>query len=141
MKTILFLLLLGMSVFVKADTTDYWHVYLNDSLVARYNNSEKGCLFLNNDELDSSTVIKIRYYTCAHSSNTINRIALLDSTGNVFIINNSIGTGEPVIFSFKDYNGHVVENGMTIFNVVLMHSNLKFVRGNTILFQIAITDY
>lgn len=66
----LILLTLLISIFssrAKCDTIDYWHVYLNDSLIAEFNaNSADKTIRLNRKELSSDDNLVVRYGTCMH---------------------------------------------------------------------------
>ena len=65
MKQILILLsFIAISLVGYSDTLDYYHVYLNDSLIGQYNsNSEKPSIVLNHSELKDNDVITVRYGT------------------------------------------------------------------------------
>lgn len=65
MKKILILLsFMTTSLFGYCDTIDYYHVYLNDSLIGQYNSlSEKPSIVLKKSELNDDDVITVRYGT------------------------------------------------------------------------------
>ena len=61
--TILFAFLI-ISLSARCDTLDYWHVYINDSLIAEFNSfSEDLSIKLKADDLKSSDTISVRYGT------------------------------------------------------------------------------
>ena len=65
MKKILILLsFMTITLFGYCDTLDYYHLYLNDSLIGQYNSlSEKPSITLKSSELKDDDIITVRYGT------------------------------------------------------------------------------
>ncbi|UTW67072.1 hypothetical protein KFE94_02870 [bacterium SCSIO 12643] len=63
-KILILISFMTISVFGYCDTLDYYHVYLNDSLIEQYNSlSEKPSIELKSSELNDNDVITVRYGT------------------------------------------------------------------------------
>lgn len=63
-KILIFISFMTISIFGYCDTLDYYHVYLNDSLIGQYNSlSEKTSIVLKSSELHDTDVITVRYGT------------------------------------------------------------------------------
>ena len=64
-KTLILLSFITVSLFGHCDTLDYYHVYLNDSLIGKYNFSlsDKPLIVLKKSELNDDDVITVKYGT------------------------------------------------------------------------------
>lgn len=78
MKTIVFTFLLLCSFQAKCDTLDFYHVYLNDSLIAKFNFfSESKSIALKAAELKETDVLTVRYFTDAPSPHSVYILSVL----------------------------------------------------------------
>lgn len=121
----------------KGDTTDYWHVYLNDSLIRQYNDAGKGVVYLKLKSIQASDTLFVRYFTCAHSHDAHNVIGVKDSTGSIVVLGESRSTGTPVALSLNQLvmnSNHLYD---TIFSVQLL-SEFDRNRVLKMMFQIVI---
>lgn len=63
-KFLILILVMTISIIGHCDTLDYYHVYLNDSLIGEYNSlSKKPVVELNSDELNEKDTLSVRYRT------------------------------------------------------------------------------
>lgn len=66
LKIILLFVVLFFSRIGICDTATYWHVYLNDSLIAKFNESSKDLeIRLKKSDLNSFDTLRVKLKTCA----------------------------------------------------------------------------
>lgn len=78
MKKLIFLIIIFASFSAKCDTLDFYHVYLNDSLLAKFNSfSEPKSISLKISEVKETDVITVRHFTDAPSPDNVYKLFVL----------------------------------------------------------------
>ena len=96
------LLFIGFSYIVKADTTDYFHIYFNDERIKMADEAHPAALTYNGQkikETDSITIKPSKNVPC-YSCKTF----LYVENGKDVLVQKAVGKGtfNPIIFSLKD---------------------------------------
>lgn len=89
MKKVLFLLLLSglFTANAFADTIDYWHVYLNDSMIANFTENSKVLdVLLYEKKIDVSDLISVKYYNDTPCGGCLRQLVYMTDKNEYFVI-------------------------------------------------------
>jgi len=133
MKNILTIVFIVFYSFAKADTISYWHVYLNNEVVAKHNELSHQDVILKLSQVKVTDTLKIKYYTCWHSSTINNSINVLNSNNSIIESASSKGTGSTLYVPLNKLLTDFESSRSNEFSFVYFQDTLK---GWSIIFRL-----
>ena len=104
MKKLLLIVLsiVGFVNFTKADTIDFWSIYLNETKLQNCNGFAIGKVVLKINDIKRTDSLTVNYFTCAACFDCETRVSVENSQGKVIASGKGLGTYNPIKISLFD---------------------------------------
>jgi hypothetical protein len=139
MKSLIFILFCSTCVLlsVKADTIDFWHVYLNQKKIKNFNqNTKDKTIFLQINNCKNSDTLTITYFRDTPCYDCKTFLDIEDNKHLILLQKTGIGTINPFSISLKKLLNYFRENKMGSLEFYYYENLLITSKSKLLLFKI-----
>ena len=138
MKNILFILLaaFGIAQTAKGDTTDFWHVYYNQTKIQEFGQGGYYEITLKRDSIKNGDTITVKYFRDTPCSICPTFLTVENDKHEIFVVSSGKGTLNPVSFSVNRMIELSKQGGKQTFEVFYSENEFNSLAGKILLFRI-----
>jgi hypothetical protein len=96
------LLVFGFAPIAKADTIDYWHVYLNKTRIGDFNSPGRNQIVLKLNSLTTGDSVTVRYFNDTPFDDCITYLTIETEKHHVLLSSTGKGTSNPISFTIDE---------------------------------------